>query len=40
MFFVPQVLVKFEISPFLKLLINLVIHFYICVNLILLTKFG
>jgi len=39
MFLVPQVLVKFGISPSSKLLTNLVLHLSKCVNLVLLTKF-
>jgi len=39
MFLVPQVSVKFEISPSSKFLTNLVIHLSKCVNLVLLTKF-
>jgi len=39
MFLVHQVSVNFEISSFLKLDTNLVIHLYKCVNLVLLTKF-
>jgi len=34
-----QVSVNFGISPSLKLYTNLVLHFYKCVDLILLTKF-
>jgi len=39
MFLVPQVSVKFGISPSSKLLTNLVLHLLKCVNLVLLTKF-
>jgi len=39
MFLIPQVSVNFGISPFLKLYTNLVIHFYKCVDLVILTNF-
>jgi len=39
MFSVPQVSAKFEISPSLKLLTNLVLYLLKCMNLVLLTKF-
>jgi len=39
MLLVSQVSVKFGISLSLKLLTNLVIHLYKCVDLVLLTKF-
>jgi len=39
MFLLPQVSVKSGTSPLLKVLTNLVIHLYKCVNLFLLIKF-
>jgi len=39
MYLIPQVLVKFGINFFLKLLTNLVLHFLKCVNLVILIKF-
>jgi len=39
MFLVSQISVKFRISPSLKLLTNLVIYHWQCVNLVFLTKF-
>jgi len=39
MVLVPQISVKFGISPSSKFYTNLVLHFYKCVNLVFLTKF-